>query len=215
MSRGAVEQGRAVGFQLRLSYPPGLAGRVEIHLFPGGYAGLLGLGDGTINLGLAADKRCVRGGARLDSLLESHLPRNPHLKTILQRCEPVGAARSTYPVYFAPHRSVGDRVLLIGDAARVSEPVTGEGIYFAMKSGALAARAVDESFRCGDLSSARLADYQRRCQSEFRLRRGLNRLIRFFIYRPALLSPLVRLSGARALMLKPLVQAICTPDPVA
>jgi flavin-dependent dehydrogenase len=192
-----------------------LAGRVEIHLFPGGYAGLLGLGDGTINLCLAADKRCVRGGAGLDSLLESHLPRNPYLKAILQRCEPIGAARSTYPVYFAPRRSVGDGVLLIGDAARVNEPVTGEGIYFAMKSGALAARAIDESFCCGDLSAARLADYQRRCQSEFRLRRGLNSLIRFFMYRPALLSPLVRLSGARDLMLQPLVQAICAPEPAA
>lgn len=215
MTRGAMGEGRAVGFQLRLSYPPGLAGRVEIHLFPGGYAGLLGLGDGTINLCLAADKRCVRGGAGLDSLLESQLPRNPYLKAIIERCEPVGVARSTYPVYFAPHRSVGDGVLLIGDAARVNEPVTGEGIYFAIKSGALAARAIDESLRSGDLSAARLAAYQRRCQSEFRLRRGLNSLIRFFMYRPSLLSPLVRLSATREFMLRPLVQAICTPEPVA
>jgi menaquinone-9 beta-reductase len=213
MTRGA--QGGAVGFQLRLNYPPGLAGRVEIHLFPGGYAGLLGLGDGTIKLGLAADKRCVRGGAGLDSLLESHVPRNPYLKAILQRSEPIGTARSAYPVYFVPHRSVGDRVLLVGDAARVNEPVTGEGIFFAMKSGALAAQAIDESFRCGDLSAARLENYQRRCQSEFRLRRGLNHLIRFCMYRPALLSPLIRLSASRELMLQPLVRAICTPEPVA
>ena len=215
MTRGPAGQGRAVGFQLRLNYALGLAGRVEIHLFPGGYAGLLGLGDGTINLCLAADKRCVRGGAGLDSLLELHLPQNPFLKAILQRCEPIGAARSTYPVYFAPRRSVGDGVLLIGDAARVNEPVTGEGVYFAIKSGVLAARAIDESFRCSDLSAGRLADYQRRCQSEFRLRRGLNSLIRFFMYRPALLSPLVRLSGTREFMLQPLVHAICTSDPVA
>lgn len=215
MIREPVEQGRAIGFQLRLRYSPGLAGRVEIHLFPGGYGGLLGLGDGTINLCLAADKRCVRGGAGLDSLLESHLPRNPFLKAILERSEPIGQARSTYPVYFAPRRSVGDRVVLIGDAARVNEPVTGEGIYFAMKSGALAARAIDEALVRGDLSAARLMDYRRHCQSEFRARRGLNSLIRFFMYRPALLSPLVRLSGSRDILLQPLVQAICRPYPVA
>jgi geranylgeranyl reductase family protein len=215
MIRGPGEQGRAVGFQLRLSYPSGLAGRVEIHLFPGGYAGLLGLGDGTINLCLAADKRCVRGGAGIDSLLESHLPRNPYLKAILQRSEPIGAARSTYPVYFAPRRSVGDGVLLIGDAARVNEPVTGEGIYFAMKSGALAARAIDELFCRGDLSAARLANYQRRCQSEFRVRRGLNSLIRFFMYRPALLSPLIRVCAKRQRVLETIVHAICLPEPAA
>ncbi len=215
MSAGPAREGAAVGFQLRLQYPPGLAGRVEIHLFPGGYAGLLGLGDGTVNLCLAVDKRWVRGGAGLDSLLESHLPRNPCLKAILQRSQPMGAARSTYPVYFPPRRAVGDGVLLVGDAARVNEPVTGEGIYFAMKSGALAARAIDEALRCGDSSAVRLIDYQRLCQREFRLRRGINSLIRFLMYRPALLAPLVRLSGARTLMLGPLVQAICTPQPVA
>ncbi len=212
MTRGLLGQGRAVGFQLRLSYPPGLAGRVEIHLFPGGYAGLLGLGDGTINLCLAADKQCVRGGGGLDSLLESHLPRNPSLKAILQRCEPIVAARSTYPVYFRPRRSVGDRVLLVGDAARVNEPVTGEGIYFAMKSGALAARTIDESLRCGDLSAARLADYRRRCQSEFRVRRGINSLIGFFMYRPALLSPVIRLCRKRGRLLESIVHAICLPE---
>ena len=214
MDRGSVEQGRAIGFQLRLSYSPGLAGRVEIHLFPGGYAGLLGLGDGTINLCLAADKRCVRGGAGLDTLLESHLPKNPFLKAILERSEPIGPARSTYPVYFAQRRPVGDRVVLIGDAARVNEPVTGEGIYFAMKSGALAARAIDESFRCGDLSAARLMDYQRRCQSEFRARRGLNNLIRFLMYRPALLSPLIRVCAKRQRLLEAIVHTVCLPEPV-
>jgi geranylgeranyl reductase family protein len=215
MTRAPLGEARAVGFQLRLNYPPGLAGRVEIHLFPGGYAGLLGLGDGTIKLGFAADKRCVGGGAGVDSLLESHLPRNPYLKTILQRSEPVGAPSSTYPVYFRPNRSIGDGVVLIGDAARVNEPVTGEGIYFAMKSGALAAQTIHDCFRCGDLSAARLADYQYRCQSEFRRRRGLNRLIRFFMYRPALLSPLIRLSASRERMLQTLVRAICTPEPAA
>jgi flavin-dependent dehydrogenase len=148
-------------------------------------------------------------------LLESHLPGNPYLKAILQRCKAIGPARSTYPVYFAPNRPVGDRVLLIGDAARVNEPVTGEGIYFAIKSGALAARVIDESLRCGDLSIGRLADYQRRCQNEFRLRRRLNGLIRFFMYRPALLSPLIRACTKRQRLLETIVNAVCLPESIA
>ena len=34
-----------------------MGGQIEIHLFPGGYAGVVGLGDGTITLGMAIDKR--------------------------------------------------------------------------------------------------------------------------------------------------------------
>ena len=54
--RGAL-QGRAVGFQSRLRCPGAGDGHIEIHLFPGGYAGVVGLGDGTITLGMAIDKR--------------------------------------------------------------------------------------------------------------------------------------------------------------
>ena len=35
-----------------------------------------------------------------------------------------------------------ERLLLVGDAARVVEPFTGEGIYYALASGALAADAI-------------------------------------------------------------------------
>jgi menaquinone-9 beta-reductase len=209
LNRAGARRGRAVGFQLRLKHRGGLGGRVEIHQFPGGYAGLLGLGDGTLNLCLAADRRQLGDELRIDALLETYLPRNPYLQDILRQAEPVGAVRSTYPVYFSPRRAHADGVVLIGDAARVNEPVTGEGIFFALRSAAIAALTVDQALRSNDLSAARLSDYTLRCQREFRRRRALNALIRYVIYRPALLSPLLRLSRRNEFMLEPLVQAIC------
>jgi flavin-dependent dehydrogenase len=189
-----------------------LGGRVEIHQFPGGYAGLLGLGDGTLNLCLAADRRQLGEEMRIDALLETYLPQNPHLQSVLRQAEPFGAVRSTYPVYFPPRRAHADGVVLIGDAARVSEPVTGEGIFFALRSAAIAALTIDQALRNNDLSAARLSAYTLRCQREFRRRRALNALIRYIIYRPALLSPLLRWSRRNEFMLEPLVQAICTPE---
>jgi geranylgeranyl reductase family protein len=219
MAGGAARGGGRVGFQLRLKCSQNFRGRVEIHLFPGGYAGVLGLGDGTINLCLAADRRRfgerVGGRVSIDALLESHLAQNPHLKEILRLSDPVGAARSTYPVYFPPRRSVGDGVMLIGDAARVNEPVSGEGIYFAMRSAAIAAVAVDQAFGRGDFSVRELFEYERRCRAEFRLRRGLNGAIRFLMYRPALLLPFIRLSGKKKRLLESLVHAICRPEAAA
>jgi geranylgeranyl reductase family protein len=214
LTRSADMRGRAVAFQLRLHCRGGFGDRVEIHLFPGGYVGLLGLGGNLINLCLAVDKDRLPDDQPFTRLLESRLPLNPHLKTILNRSEPAGELRSTYPVYFSPRRSYGDNVLLVGDAARVNEPVSGEGIYFALKSSLLAAETVDAAFRAGDFSAARLRGYEAACRSEFRLRRGVNALIRALIYRPALASPLIRFSAKRRRLLDSIVRTVCLPNGV-
>ncbi|HKY09359.1 MAG TPA: hypothetical protein VJQ55_13995, partial [Candidatus Binatia bacterium] len=119
--------------------------------------------------------------------------------------------RSVYPVYFPPRRSVADHALLAGDAARVSEPITGEGIYFALRSGWLAAESVHAALRRGDLSAAALAGYERACRGAFRSRLALNSSLRFAIYRPALIEPFIRLSARNQFLLHSLVDAVCMP----
>jgi menaquinone-9 beta-reductase len=212
MTASAAMQGRAIGFQLRLRSSDAFAGKVEIHLFPGGYAGVVGLGGNTLNLCLAVDKGRLQHHWSLDRLLQSCLSLNPHLEAILRRSQPVGAARSVYPVYFSPRRSYAHRVLLVGDAARVNEPVTGEGIYCALKSGELAARTIDQAFRKSDFSVDHLRSYERECRLAFQTRWRINALIRWLIYRPALLSPLIRVSGRRQRLLDSLVHTICQPE---
>jgi len=207
----AAMQGRSVGFQFRLNCANRSTGKIEIHLFPGGYAGVVGLAGDTVTLGLAIEKHRLLDGRPEQSLLESILPQNPWLKEIL-RSGSVSEMRSTYPVYFPPRRTYGDGVLLVGDAARVNEPVTGEGIYFALKSGVFAAKTVDEGFQMSDFSLARLRSYERNCRSAFRARRAINALIRWLIYRPALLSRVIRLSHKRTRLLDPIVQMICAPQ---
>ena len=127
----------------------------------------------------------------------------------------MGAVRSTYPVYFPPRRSVDAGLMLIGDAARVNEPVSGEGIYFAMRSAAIAAATVDRAFNQGDFSARALWQYERSCRGDFRRRRGLNGAIRFLMYRPALLAPFIHLSGKKTRLLESLVHAICRPEAAA
>jgi len=207
----AAMQGRSVGFQFRLKCTNRSTGKVEIHLFPGGYAGVVGLDGDTATLGLAIEKHRLLDGRPKQSLLESILPQNPWLKEMLRGARVI-EVRSTYPVYFPPRRAYSDGVLLVGDAARVNEPVTGEGIYFALKSGALAARTIDQAFRKGDFSAGQLCFYERECRSVFRARRAINALIRWLIYRPALLSPVIRLSHKRARLLDPIVHMICAPQ---
>jgi len=204
-------QGRSVGFQFLLEGSNRDTGKVEIHLFPGGYAGIVGLGGDTINLCLAIEKDRLRDGRPEQVLLEICLPQNSRLKEILRGAH-ISEMHSTYPVYFPPRRAYGEEVLLVGDAARVNEPVTGEGIYFALKSGQFAAGTIDQAFCKSDFSAGQLSSYERDCRSAFRMRRGINALIRWLIYRPALLSPLIRFSGRRRRLLDSLVHTICQPE---
>jgi geranylgeranyl reductase family protein len=204
-------QGRSVGFQFRLKCANRATGKVEVHLFPGGYAGVVGLDGDTVTVGLAIEKHRLPGGRPEQSLLKSILPQNPWLKEMLRGARII-EMRSTYPVYFPPRRVYAHGVLLVGDAARVSEPVTGEGIYFALKSGVFAARTVDEAFQMNDFSAASLRFYQRDCRSAFAVRREINAAIRWLIYHPALLSPVIRLSHKRTRLLDPIVHMICAPQ---
>jgi flavin-dependent dehydrogenase len=173
---------------------------------------VVALGDGTINLCLAVDKRKLPRERRTEFLFAKILPCNPHLKDIAKRSESVSELRSVYPVYFPSRRCFGDRALLVGDAARVSEPVTGEGIYFALRSGLLAAETIDLALRKGYAAARGLADYDRRCRSAFRSRLALNSLIRFAVYRPALLDALIRLSTKNDRMLRTLLGRICASE---
>jgi geranylgeranyl reductase family protein len=209
MNTRATTQGRYVGFQIRLQSPGVAGGKVEIHLFPGGYAGLIGLGDGTINLCLSIDKQMLPRERIAEFLLTECLPQNPYLKNLLRPSTTACEFRSAYPVYFPKRRCSTDGALLIGDAARVSEPVTGEGIYLAMRSGLLAAETIDEALARGHSLAKCLRSYAQKCKQLFRARYALNSLIHFAIYRPSLLNPLIRFSARHDRLLNSLVDAVC------
>jgi geranylgeranyl reductase family protein len=211
LNRSAAKQGRSVGFQSRLRCSAAIGGKIEIHLFPGGYAGMVALGDGTITLGMAIDKRKLGRERGAEFLFSKVLAQNPHLNKIIARSDGAAELRSVYPVYFPKRRSVADGALLVGDAARVSEPVTGEGVYFAMRSGLLAGETIDFALRRRNLAAEGLAGYERACRRAFRSRLALNSLTRFAVYRPALLDPFIRLSAKNGRLLNSLVDTVCVP----
>ncbi len=66
-----------------------------------------------------------------------------------------------------PRRLHGDRVLLTGDAAGFVDPFLGEGIYYAVKSGEIAADVAAGAVESGDFSERFLQEYVARCEKEF------------------------------------------------
>jgi len=60
-----------------------------------------------------------------------------------------------------------DRTILAGDSAGFAEPLLGEGIYFAILGGQLAAEVTQEASCAGRFDRNFLASYARRCHKEF------------------------------------------------
>lgn len=201
----------SVAFEIQLKNVFGVQGSVEIHQFAGGYAGVARVDKDTVNLCFTVRQSLLGKSVSFENLREKFLSRNPILGDLLCAGEPVSELSSVWPVYFPARRCFGDGFLLVGDAARVTEPVTGEGIFFALRSGQLAARTIAAALREGDLSSVRLSEYDRACRAELGARLRLNSLIRVLMYRPKLLSLAIRLLGGRKLLLESLVKAVCLP----
>ncbi|MCH8971255.1 MAG: NAD(P)H-dependent glycerol-3-phosphate dehydrogenase, partial [Acidobacteria bacterium] len=95
------------------------------------------------NLCFALEKQRAKDHSSIESLLEDCLYKNPYLKEALGECQRVSEPQSTYPVHTSRRRSSGEGFVLLGDAAYAPEPVTGEGVYFALKSANLASEVID------------------------------------------------------------------------
>ena len=94
-------------------------------------------------------------------------PLEPQLRAALgpaPRFEPMRAA----PLRLGGvPRSWGEHVLLVGDAAGQIDPITGEGIQYAMDAAEIAAGVLAEAFEAGDLGARFLKRYHRRWMATF------------------------------------------------
>jgi flavin-dependent dehydrogenase len=79
-------------------------------------------------------------------------------------------------------RATADRALLVGDAALFLDPFTGQGIYLALRSAALAAEVVPEALAHG-AGQRRLAPYDAGREAEFAARRRVSRALQAVLFR--------------------------------
>jgi flavin-dependent dehydrogenase len=201
----AGRQSGFVGFQIQLTQVSGVRDSVEIHQFAGGYAGLVRVDEDTVNLGFTVNQSLLGKPVSYPSLRQNFLCGNPFLRKSLASGEPASELRSVWPVYFKARRCFGEGFILVGDAARVTEPVTGQGIFLALRSGQLGGQAIDEALR----QKTSLRQYHRACRREFGAGLRVNYLIGALAHRTKLLTPLIRFLGRRNEILRTLVTAVC------
>jgi flavin-dependent dehydrogenase len=138
----------AVGFRTRLepskTMSAALAGVIELHIFRGGYAGLLLLEDGGANLCLSVKKSRLSAGARTpDLLLEALADENLHFADRLGGAQSSGRWSSIANIPYG-WRAQPDHpgIFRLGDQGAVIASLAGDGIGIALASGAMASAAL-------------------------------------------------------------------------
>ena len=127
---------------------------------PAGY-GWIFPKDDHLTVGVGCRLSELRSGRQLFDGFTQDIPLLRNFETPSPRAQliPLGGA-ARVPV-------VGNRVMLAGDAAGFAEPFFGEGIYFAILSGQIAAKAAAIACQNDEFSSESLQQYERECMRIF------------------------------------------------
>ncbi|MDP2666805.1 MAG: geranylgeranyl reductase family protein [Candidatus Diapherotrites archaeon] len=137
----------------------GLTPNIEIHFVDSvmpGYFWIFPLEDGKANVGLGmvrADRQ--KKGVNLVQETEKVIQEHPLFKERFKNAERLGDIKGWTLPFGSFRRTLhGKGWLLIGDAASLVDPFSGEGIGNAMTSGKFAAEAIDRAYKAHDFSPA-------------------------------------------------------------
>ena len=124
---------------------------------PGGYIWVFPKGDGVANVGIGIMGTKCKHGADAKYYLDKYIEKTPGLAQG-EIVEVVGGFVSTCP---GLDETVDDNLILVGDAARVIDPITGGGICHACRTGMYAGKVLAECFKTGDYSKKALKAYDK------------------------------------------------------
>lgn len=185
-----------VALQAHIPLPRNFGNRVVLQFLAEGYSGQAPVNESELNL-------CLVGTPPTIGSLRKWAERNFEL-------EPGQPWRTITPLTRAPIPSVRENLFFIGDAARVVEPFTGEGIYYALRSGELAAIAIQEIVRGQDRHSI-LREFARAHAAMYRGRLWINRLARSAVLSPRSASLIFRAAPLQRPILRLLTRKIVKP----
>jgi len=185
-----------VALQAHIPRPRNFGKRIVLQFLREGYSGQAPVNEAELNLCLVGRPPTI---SRLRQWAQRHfeIPADQPWRTIT-------------PLTRAPVPCAHENLLFIGDAARVVEPFTGEGIYYALRSGELAANAISKIISGKDRQLA-LREFAHAYAEMYRGRLWINRLARAAVLSPRIGSLFVRAAQINPLILKLLTAKIVSP----
>ena len=152
----------------------GMTNDIEIHFVDGlipGYFWIFPLDNGLANVGsgmIETDLRDPKKGIKLVEDTYRIMREHPMFRERFAGAKEVAGSRRGWVLPLgSKHRPIaGNGWMLVGDAAALIDPFSGEGIGNAMVSGRLAAATATKALAARDLSQAALAPYEAAVRAE-------------------------------------------------
>lgn len=149
---------------------------VMLHNFKGGYCGLSKTESGAINVCYLASYNSFKEYKDPISFKNNVLIKNPHLKSFFQDATPLFEKDlSIAQISFQKKTCIQDHILMLGDAAGLIHPLSGNGMAMAIHSAKIASETVLKYTKNEDLSrEAMEKEYEQHWRKQFssRLRMG-------------------------------------------
>ena len=182
-----------VALQTHISLPANFGDRVVLQFLREGYSGQAPTGNGELNL-------CLVGKPELIPSLKSWAEKNFGIQS-------GHVWRTVTPLTRRALPPTQDRLFLIGDVARVVEPFTGEGIFYALRSGELAAESIIKITQGGNEERER-REYERALRAMYAGRLWLNRLARAAVLSPRIASQVLAVARLQPRILRLLTNKV-------
>ncbi len=166
-----------------------MSARGEMHVRRGAYIGVAPLPGGLTNVSVVLDdllagrvqKDAPYGKAEQQTIVRRALTADAVLRDRFAAATQVSPVTVLGPLAVNARAAGCPGLLLAGDAAGFVDPMTGDGLRFALRGGELAAHAALDELASGRPAHARLAAARRR---EFSMKWRVNRALRMMVGSP-------------------------------
>ncbi len=172
-------------------------GDITIVLIPDGWWWVIPLRADRTSVGLVAPSRSLAGRKPDEAFFQEQIASTPYLVERLANARRVAPVRAMSDWSYSSRQLVGDRWLLLGDAAAFIDPVFSTGVYLGMSGAFRAAEIIARAFERQRFARSEFLEYERWVQ------RGVS-VYRDFVhgfYRPEFVEVLLQPSdwmGLRA-----------------
>jgi len=122
-----------------------------------------------LNLGICAFTLSEQESIKkinLNEIYENYIKILKKSEIIPSNLESIKIKRGQLPLY-PLDKTYSNRIILCGDAAGFINPFSGEGIYYAMLSGEIAAKVISKALRSGKTDERFLSKYQKNWKKDF------------------------------------------------
>lgn len=122
---------------------------------PGGYIWVFPKNDGTANVGIGILASLSEPGMA-KKLLDEFIRNDKRFDT----AQPIRFLTGAVPVSNPAEETVGDNLILVGDAARHVDPITGGGLTHSLEVGKIAGEVIGKAVKNKDFSKEFLSEYE-------------------------------------------------------